>query len=174
MKTLRLAALVVACALAAGLFTGAGDARAQSAKTTLEDPEQATRFNEISDRLVCQCGCQMILRVCNHQNCPSATPMRHQIEKRILEGKDDDEIVEEFVGEMGIKVLSTPPAEGINLAAWVMPGFAVIIGIFIVIYFVNRMAARRRLVTAMPAKPSAAVDTDVRTRIEKELSDMER
>jgi cytochrome c-type biogenesis protein CcmH/NrfF len=145
----------------------AGDALAQSAKTTLRDPIQAKRFNEISDRLICQCGCNMVLRVCNHQNCPSAIPMRHQIEKEIGEGKTDDVIVASFVEEHGIKVLSSPPAEGLNLAAWVMPGFALGLGLFAAWYAAVRWARKRKLVAAGAAV--ADMDPALRARIESEL-----
>jgi cytochrome c-type biogenesis protein CcmH len=153
------------------------DASAQSAKTLLKDPELATRFNDISDRLVCQCGCQMIVRVCNHQNCPSAIPIRRQIEKRLLDGHTDDEIVNEFVEEHGLKVLSTPPAEGLNLAVWVMPGIAVIFGLIIVGYLVSSWLTRQRLAAAAaadsPAPAKSIADDTVRHRIEKELTEME-
>jgi len=154
------------------------DASAQSAKTLLKDPELATRFNDISDRLVCQCGCQMIVRVCNHQNCPSAIPIRRQIEKRLMDGHTDDDIVNEFVEEHGLKVLSSPPAEGLNLAVWVMPGIAVIFGFIIVGYFVSSWSTRKRLAVAVAAAESASpaksvADDSVRHRIEKELTEME-
>jgi cytochrome c-type biogenesis protein CcmH/NrfF len=139
----------------------------QSAKTTLTDPVLATRFNEISDRLVCQCGCQMILRVCNHVNCPSAVPMRLEIEKQLQEGKDDETIVASFVAEHGMKVLSSPPATGFNLAAWVMPGFGLLIGLFLVWYVATRWAAKRKLATA--AATVAAIDPELRKRIEDEI-----
>lgn len=140
---------------------------AQSAKTTLEDPVLATRFNEVSDRLVCQCSCQMILRVCNHVNCPSAVPMRQSIEKQLLEGKSDDEIVQGFVDEMGVKVLSSPPVDGFNLAAWVMPGFALLVGLFLVGYIASRWSAKRKLAAAAAAP--AAVDPELQKRIEEEI-----
>ena len=158
MKRLVLIAALVGCSIAV-------QALAQSAKTELEDPALAARFNDISDRLVCQCGCQMILRVCNHVNCPSAVPLRHEIEKQLLEGKDDETIVAGFVTEYGMVVLSSPPATGFNLAAWVMPGFALLIGLFIVFMMATRWAQRRRLTTA----PAAPVDPELRQRIENEL-----
>jgi cytochrome c-type biogenesis protein CcmH/NrfF len=152
----------------------------QSAKTSLEDPELARRFNVVSDRLVCQCSCQMILRVCNHQNCPSAIPLRRQIEKRLLEGITDDEIVAELVEEHGLKVLSSPPPEGLNLAAWVMPGVAVLFGMLTVGYLVSHWTTRRRyqLAEAPDSPGTAAVtrgggDPSLRDRIEKELTEME-
>lgn len=153
--------------LALVLALTASAAFAQSAKTTLEDPALATRFNEVSDRLVCQCSCQMILRVCNHVNCPSAVPMRLSIEKQLLEGKSDDEIVQGFVDEMGMKVLSSPPTDGFNLAAWVMPGFALLIGLFIVGYMASRWAVKRRLAVANAAPSN--IDPELQKRIEKEI-----
>jgi len=140
---------------------------AQSAKTTLEDPVLGKRFNEISDRLVCQCGCNMVLRVCNHQNCPSAVPMRHEIEKQLTAGADDDAIVETFVDEYGLKVLSSPPTEGFDLAAWVMPGFALLIGMFIAVYMSVRWASKRKLAAA--AAPVSKVDPEMQKRIEREI-----
>ena len=152
-------------AIAFFLLALATAAFAQSAKTQLADPVLATRFNEISDRLVCQCGCQMILRVCNHVNCPSAIPLRHEIEKQLLEGKDDETIVASFVAQHGQKVLSSPPATGFNLAAWVMPGFGMLVGLFIVFTIASRWAARRRVAAA----PEAPLDAELKQRIENEL-----
>jgi cytochrome c-type biogenesis protein CcmH/NrfF len=144
----------------------APSAFAQSAKTQLKDPALATRFNEISDRLVCQCGCQMILRVCNHQNCPSAVPLRQEIERQLLAGNDDATIVASFVKEHGQKILSSPPVTGFNLAAWVMPGFGLLLGLFAVAVLASRWAARRRL--AGPPS-SASIDPELKQRIENEL-----
>lgn len=149
---------------------GTRDALAQSAKTQLTDPDQAHLFNDISDRLVCQCGCQMVLKVCNHQNCPSAIPMRREIERKIVGGVPADSIVASFREEHGLKVLSSPPAEGINLAVWIMPGFAGIIGLLLIIHFAGHWAARRKLAAA----DSPEIDDDIRRRIEEDLKDMRK
>lgn len=160
----RLCRTLYVVALATLVF--APGAFAQSAKTQLKDPALATRFNEISDRLVCQCGCNMILQVCNHVNCPSAVPMRHSIETQLLAGAPNDSIVAGFVGEYGLKVLSSPPTSGFNLAAWVMPGFALLVGLFAAVYLSMRWAARRRAAVAAPA---AAIDPEMKRRIEDEM-----
>jgi cytochrome c-type biogenesis protein CcmH len=153
------------------LIVFASTSHAQSAKSHLQDPVQAARFNDISDRLVCQCGCNMILRVCNHFECPSATPMRAQIEKQILAGMTDEAIIAEFVAEKGKVVLATPPPEGINLAAWVMPGFAVLIGLFLLSYFLAGWLAKKKV---RPAATHAELDPSITKRIEKELQGMDR
>jgi cytochrome c-type biogenesis protein CcmH/NrfF len=157
-RVLLVVALLAAAPVAAG---------AQSAKTTLTDPTQAKRFNDISDRLICQCSCNMVLRVCNHVNCPSGIPMRQSIERQIVEGKDDDAIVASFVEEHGTKVLSSPPAEGFNLAAWVMPGFVLGLGLLAAWYFAVRWAAKRKLAAAHAS--ASEVDATMRARIEEEL-----
>jgi len=165
-----IAVMLVACALT---LAAAGPAAAQSAKTSLEGV-QAERFNRISDRLVCQCGCDMILRVCNHFNCPSAVPMRKKIEEEILAGKSDDEIVQGFVAEMGAAVLSSPPPRGINLAAWVMPGFAVLVGLFLVFYFAADWVAKKKVEPrdgGAETETGAELDADVVMKIERELEE---
>jgi len=151
-------ALLVVVAAAPGAW-------AQSAKTQLKDPVLATRFNKISEGLVCQCGCNMGLRVCNHENCPSAIPMRHDIETKLQAGAPNDSINAAFVKEYGDKVLAEPPATGFNLAAYVMPGFALVIGLFIVAVFATRWSNKRRLSTG----PPPAVSSELRERIEREL-----
>jgi len=148
-----------------------GVSLAQSAKSNLTDPKQAERFNNISDALVCQCGCNMILRVCNHFECPSAIPMRGKIEEQITAGMSDEEIIADFVGEYGKVVLATPPPEGINLAAWVMPGFAVLIGAFIALYFVSDWLAKKKVRSATVA---SNLDPMVTARIEEELEKMDQ
>ncbi|MFQ5511552.1 MAG: cytochrome c-type biogenesis protein CcmH [Candidatus Krumholzibacteriia bacterium] len=164
---LGLAVLVAAAVSAVLLPVGA---TAQSAKSSLADPAQAEMFNRVSDRLVCQCGCSMILRVCNHFECPSAIPMRGRIEDRIRAGAGKEAIVAGFVDEYGKVVLATPPPEGINLAAWVMPGFAVLIGLFLVLYFVSSWVTKKR---AAPVPATVPVDPSVASRIEEELKAMD-
>ena len=166
---MRKTPIMTAIFLALTVALGAAAAFAQSAKTSLEG-EQAAAFNRVSDRLVCQCGCQMILRVCNHFECPSAVPMRAKIEAEILAGTSEDAIVEGFAEEYGMIVLSSPPARGVNLAAWVMPGFAVLIGAFLVFYIAADWVAKRK-VKPVDAEAAAELDTELASRIEAELEE---
>ena len=142
-------------------------ANAGSAQTDLTQGDQIAVFKSVSEKLVCQCGCQMILSVCNHENCPSAIPMRKEIEKQILEGASVDQIVEKIVKTYGLKVLSSPPASGFNLAGWLMPGIALILGLAGAIFFIRRWSFRHT--------PSASnpVSENLDQRIEKELKDRE-
>jgi cytochrome c-type biogenesis protein CcmH len=139
---------------------------AQSAQTNLTDRGQVYVFRQVSESLVCQCGCNMILYVCNHVNCPSATPFRAQIEARIREGKTKDEIVAEFVAQHGEVILSAPTTSGFNLAAWVAPFVMILLG---GVFLASFLRARRRTAAARASTAPAAADP----RVDAELRDWE-
>jgi len=143
------------------------EARAGSAQTDLTRAEDIAAFKAVSEKLICQCSCQMILGVCNHENCPSAIPLRREIEKRISEGATVEQIVQEMVKTYGLKVLSSPPASGFNLAAWLAPGIILIFGLAGALIFIRRWSARH---TEPASKPVSQKDDQ---RIEKELKDWE-
>lgn len=158
--------------LAALLLAGTLEARAQSAQTSLTDPAQAELFREVSEGLVCQCGCNMILHVCNHVGCPSAVPFREKIEGYIQEGMTKEQILARFVADEGTVVLSAPTTKGFNLTAWVMPFVALVLGGAGVAMF---LLSRRRPADRAPEGPSAASlapeRAGVDARVEAEFRD---
>lgn len=66
---------------------------AQEVYTRLTDHRHVQVFNNVSNRLVCQCGCHFLLSQCPHVECPWGIPARDFIEQRILEGQNADQIV---------------------------------------------------------------------------------
>ena len=48
--------------------------------------------------------------------------MLKELEQHISRGEADDLIVQDFVQEYGMQVLSAPPNSGFNRLAWLMPG----------------------------------------------------
>ena len=143
-----------------------GSAHADSAKTALTG-ELAQRFNAISDQLVCQCSCRMILGVCNHQNCPSGIPIRQEIEAMLQQGKTDDEIVGAFVSRMGKIVLSAPPAKGGYWIAWILP-FVVLAGGGL--WLGRWLEAKNREQTKNPPPPAATLTKEEEEKFKKEWS----
>jgi cytochrome c-type biogenesis protein CcmH/NrfF len=131
--------LALYAALVLLALVGVGQvARAASPHTSLTDPVLQGRFHEISQQLVCQCGCNLVLDVCNHHNCGSATPMRERIDRELLAGRSNGEIVAGFVDDMGLVVLSAPPASGFNLTAWVLPFVLLIIAAVVITLLLRR------------------------------------
>ena len=62
-------------------------------------------------------------------------------------------------------------ATGFNLAAWIMPGFFVLLGIFVVVYFLADRLGRKKDGSGAPATP---IDSVVQGRIEEELKGIDR
>ncbi len=151
--TFRIIPLLISSALALAL---AAEAAAQSAQTNLSDRGQVQTFREVSEALVCRCGCNMILYVCNHHNCPSATPFRAEIERQIRDGMRTDEIVADFVAKNGQVVLSAPPAKGFDLAAWVVPFVALLLGGVFVLSFLGARRRTRAVAAAAAAGATGA------------------
>ncbi len=68
----------------------------QKVYTQLKKAKEVQSFTEVSRSLVCQCGCNFLLSVCPHVECPWGIPVRVLIEKRILSGHISHEIVQSF------------------------------------------------------------------------------
>lgn len=129
--------------------------------------DDSPTLKSVSDKLVCQCGCNMILSVCNHINCPSAIPMRNEITQKLEAGIPEAEIIADFVKQYGQQVLSAPPAQGFNLNAYIIPFVLLAAGLLILIFTLRRW---RRNVEQSPREgeiqPHSSSNAD---RIEKEL-----
>lgn len=114
------------------------------AVTAVGDDVEA-QFKRISHKLVCQCGCNYLLAECQHLECPSAIPLRKQIREYLKRGMSEQAVIDAMVKEHGMVLLAAPPAQGFNLAAWVIPFVALAIGFFIVRQALVRMRARARV-----------------------------
>jgi len=116
---------------------------------------------EVAEELRCP-TCNGPLEV---SNAPVAQRMKAQIAERIRQGRTKDEIKAEFVAEFGRAVLTTPPAKGFDLVAWVVPAVAVAIGLC-AIPFVTRAWAKRR---PRAEEAEVALSSEDRARVDREL-----
>jgi cytochrome c-type biogenesis protein CcmH len=106
-----LAALAAAAACAAL----AAPAAAQEPQTSLPD---------IEDEVMCPvCGVSLELAT----EAPQAEQMRGFIRDRIDAGQSKEEIKDALVAEFGDEVLAIPDDEGFDLAAWLVPGAAIVL-----------------------------------------------
>ncbi|AFM14258.1 cytochrome c-type biogenesis protein CcmH [Turneriella parva] len=69
---------------------------AQSAHSRLNAPALLKRFDSLSRQLMCTCGCNMPLRNCNHTGHCNAWPQRDALDKLLLSGASDEEILKGF------------------------------------------------------------------------------
>ena len=147
------------CVLLLALATlGAGPARAVDPRPTVES---------IGEHVMCLCGCVAILNHCPHLNCLMHEEIRATIQKAIAEGKDEPAILQLLVQQYGTKVLAAPPAQGFNLAAWILPGLGLALGLGLVVAIVRRWRGPR--LTPAVAGTSADVDPKLLAKIEEEM-----
>ncbi len=114
-------ALVLATAVL--VFLGAGD--------------NTARFNDLGHHMMCVCGCNQILLECNHVGCSYSDRMRGELMAALDRGDTDDLLMQSFVQKYGTVVIAAPTTKGFNRVAWVMPYFALVFGISVVVYLVR-------------------------------------
>ena len=86
-------------------------------------PEAQTSLPDIEDEVMCTiCGVPLEHAI----DAPQAQQERQFIRELIAQGLTKDEIKDRLVAEYGEEVLATPSDEGFDLAAWLVPGVAVI------------------------------------------------
>jgi len=86
--------------------------------------EPQASLPDIEDEVMCPiCGVSLELAT----EAPQAQQEREFIRTLIAEGLTKDEIKDRLVAEYGSEVLATPEAEGFDLAAWLVPGAAIVI-----------------------------------------------
>ena len=111
----RRSALVIVALLATALLVPAGVSAQAEPQTSLAD---------IEDEVMCPiCGVTLELAT----EAPQAQQERAYIRELIAQGLTKEEILDRLVAEFGPEVLATPDTEGFDLAAWLVPGVAIVI-----------------------------------------------
>ncbi len=120
--------------------------------------------------LMCNCGgCNQTLGVCSHIGCPNANPMRAEVDAFIEDGMDPQTILNRFAEKYGLNILAAPPTAGwFNIASWLMPFVALMVGFALVAYYAVRF--RGRWSPVAPAHGETRAD-DFDRRLEDELED---
>ena len=127
--------------------------------------------SSISDQLICQCGCTLVLSNCSHQECMSREAMTALIEQKLAQGQSEEEIIQFFVAQYGEQVLASPPKRGFNLVAWVVP-FAAILGGGGVVYIALKKWVRQGRRSQTKAMPEAEeTDEEYQRQLKKELEE---
>ncbi len=87
--------------------------------------EPRASLPDIEDEVMCPvCGTTLELA----SEAPQALRQRDFIRGLIAQGQTKEEIKDALVAEFGEEVLATPSTEGFDLAAWLVPGLAVLAG----------------------------------------------
>ena len=132
--------LAVSAALA-GLWAplAASPANAESMKPPVEINRQT---KPVEEQLVCQCGCTMIVAVCD---CGTADQMRADIAAQMDAGVPPATILAGYVAKYGEKVVAYPVKKGFNWTAWITPFAAVGAGALLLYYLLHAWVNRHQV-----------------------------
>lgn len=128
------ASLLAACARSGKLLTSLFLCAAVFFLSGASDP--ASRFSDIGHRMMCICGCGQILLECNHVGCPASDGMRAELTAAVNRGDSDSLVEQAFVQKYGPTVLAAPTGKGFDLAAYIIPAVALVLGFLLIILLV--------------------------------------
>jgi cytochrome c-type biogenesis protein CcmH len=158
--------------LVAALFLSAGSPAAPAQENDSSPPLSGapdsaaakTSLADIEDEVMCPiCGTTLQL-----SQSPQADRERAFIQRLIAEGRSKDEIKDALVAEYGSEVLALPESEGFDLAAWVVPGLAVLLAGGAIGVGLWRWRGRDR--GAAPASVPEPLDAAERERLSDDLA----
>jgi len=133
-------------------------------------PAYAFSSKDVQRELMCQCGCTMVVDVCD---CDTANQIRAKITELMDQGQGKEQIIAYFVGQYGEKMLAAPTKKGFNLVAWVVPFAAVVVagaGLFFILRAWARKGKRGPAEATVAVEPVSIQETEeYRGRLEEEL-----
>ena len=121
-----------------------------------QSTEPQTTLPDVEDEVMCPvCGTTLELA----SDSPQAIDEREKIRELIAQGLTKEEIKDELVAEFGPEVLAEPSTEGFDLAAWLVPGLAVLAGAGLAFFAVRRWRGdTRSLEASEPSQPAETVE----------------
>ena len=126
---------------------------------------------DISKELICQCGCTLTVANCTHIECGSREAMTTVIKDKLAQGQSGDEIIQLFVSQYGEPVLASPPKEGFNLLAWLLPFAGILVGVGIIYVAIRKWVMKgKHSQTSTPAEDGESDDV-YQKRLEQELKE---
>jgi len=166
-RALDLSLLLLAGFLLAVVWAGV-PALAQEATLSAEQEAVARR---VEGELIAPCCWTQTVSVHDSE---AAQQIKMQIRVMLQQGKDQQQIVDSFVGQYGEKILAAPRASGFNWLAYLLPFTGMVGAAAILIVAVRRWrggpAAEAVTVSAAPS-PSAPSALDERLRQDLERFD---
>jgi cytochrome c-type biogenesis protein CcmH/NrfF len=133
--------------------------------------DQSARMENLSHRLMCQCGCAQLLGECDHYGCPDRDDELAQLSAGVAAGQSDQQIFDGFVAKYGAVVLAAPTTHGFDLVAWIAP-FAVfaaaLLGTILLVRRWSGIAGVRAPEAAAAPKSNDPEERERRERIRRE------
>ena len=135
------------------------------------------------DQRVHDVGEQLKCPVCQHESVADssasiAEQMRLVIRQQLQEGRSEQQVLQYFAARYGNQILLTPPVQGFNLLAWLMPVVMLLLGLGLLTFVVRDWYGLARLhpVSAEANQEEAELQLDpqlerYRAQLERELAE---
>lgn len=143
----------------------------------LTAPQQRTLDQQVYD-----VASQLKCPVCQHESAADssaaiAQQMRQVIRQQLRSGMSEQQVLRYFANHYGNDILLTPPQQGFNLLAWLMPVAMLLLGMGLVSLVARdwRLKGRARPATTDNAADEAFLDDpefeSYRAQLERELAE---
>lgn len=113
--------------------------------------------------------CCFSQQVSVHQS-PAADEVRKDVRLRLAAGQTREQILNAYVSQYGKRILAEPPAQGFDLALYVLPPLLLVLSAALVIVVIRRFSHRPAEVTPL-APPVSSGTYDA--RLDDELRDLD-
>lgn len=126
-------------------------------------------------RMRCTCGCTLDIYTCRTTDftCTFSPALHKEVIALWVEGKTPEEIIDFFVAREGEAILMAPPAEGFNVAGYVVPGLVMLTGALGLAAWISRRKAEVAAVEITAAPVATTPDEAARERLRRALDDVE-
>jgi len=142
----------------------------------------ATPQQPTLDQRVYNVAAQLKCPVCQNESVADssaaiAQQMRQVIRQDLQKGMSEQQILQYFAAHYGNTILLTPPQQGFNLLAWLMPVAIFLLGLGLVSYVIRDRRIQGRLQLAAPDEQTSdetLADPELaayRAQLEQELAD---
>ena len=140
---------------------------AGGAQTAAEKPSNDVR--RVGSRLQCQCGCGDSVATCSMLECSFSKPAKERIARMQAVGMSDDQIIQAFIRDYGMKIYLAPP----SAFGWVIPYVALGLGLLVVWAFVKKYRKPKPLAEIGPMELDDPALEKYKDQIERDLAKLE-
>lgn len=125
------------------------------------------QVNKLAGKLIAPCCWKQTVDV--HPSSAS-DKIKAEIEKALLEGQTEEQIIDRFVAEYGERIRAIPKPEGINLFLWILPAAVLLVGGLIIALYLRYVTRHKNDIKAAPQDP---MNESELKRVEKELKELD-
>jgi cytochrome c-type biogenesis protein CcmH len=143
-------------------------------RSRITDYENDPFIVGVESQMRCTCGCNLDVYTCRTTDftCGTSPAIHRELVGMVEQGMTGEEILDAFVAKHGETVLMAPKKEGFNLAAYFVPGAAIIaVGSALLWVFSRRSANGVELAGAADLPTDLSLDE--RAKLESELEKLE-